>query len=221
MLFETLRFLVDPEPHGAALNMALDEAVLALAEVPTLRVYRWAAPAVSFGYFEHWADGSAAHPGREPVRRWTGGGVVPHGEDWTYSLCVPQGFAFIRQPAAETYTALHAVLAGVLSQEAGAEAVLTPQAAPKVSAACFENPARSDVLISGRKVAGAAQRRSRFGLLHQGSLQEVVLPASFGAAFATALAGTVEETALRPEEQETGRCLAEMKYGTEAWNHRF
>src|SRR2546423_1117404 len=36
---------------------------------------------------------------------------------------------------------------------------------------CFANPVRADVLLDGRKIAGAAQRRTTRGLLHQGSIQ--------------------------------------------------
>ena len=83
MIFDELTEVADPEPHDAALNMALDEVLLRRAAGPLLRVYRWARPAVSFGYFGKVADAEAAWPGREMVRRWTGGGIVPHGADVT------------------------------------------------------------------------------------------------------------------------------------------
>ena len=49
MIFAALTEVLDPEPHNAALNMALDEVLLASCTAPLLRVYRWAQPAVSFG----------------------------------------------------------------------------------------------------------------------------------------------------------------------------
>ena len=45
MLFEKMTEVLDPEPHGAALNMAIDEALLRTATEPLLRIYRWARPA--------------------------------------------------------------------------------------------------------------------------------------------------------------------------------
>ena len=51
MLFEEIIEIIDPEPHDAALNMAIDEALLQTASLPLLRVYRWSRPAVSVGYF--------------------------------------------------------------------------------------------------------------------------------------------------------------------------
>jgi lipoate-protein ligase A len=93
-LFDHLCEVHDPEPHAAALNMAIDEALLRTAREPLLRIYRWARPAVSFGYFGKWADVHRAWPEREAVRRWTGGGIVPHGDDLTYSLIVPREHPF-------------------------------------------------------------------------------------------------------------------------------
>ena len=46
----------DREPRAAALNMAIDEALLESAAAPTLRFYRWRSPALSFGYFGSYAD---------------------------------------------------------------------------------------------------------------------------------------------------------------------
>jgi len=73
-----------------------------------------------------------------------------------------------------------------------------------------------DVLVEGRKVAGAAQRRTRGGLIHQGSIQTVELPADFGAVFAARLAGAV----VRAPDFDVGLAaerLAAGKYGTRAW----
>src|SRR5580698_7976 len=89
-LFETLEFRFDPEPRTAPLNMAMDEIILKKTSAPVLRIYRWLRPAVSFGCFEKFFTVEKMHPGRELVRRWTGGGVVLHGDDLTYSLMVPR-----------------------------------------------------------------------------------------------------------------------------------
>ena len=75
-IFPSLELFLDREPHSAAVNMAIDEALLTAAGTPVLRVYHWAKKAVSFGYFERFQPVRAAYPDREIVRRWTGGGVV-------------------------------------------------------------------------------------------------------------------------------------------------
>jgi len=206
----------DPVPHGAALNMAIDESLLAALPGPLLRVYRWERPAVSFGYFERWTPVRDAFPDRDAVRRWTGGGVVPHGgnEDFTYSLLLPGGCV---EGAARTYAAIHGALCAGL-REAGIDARMAGEAGEKVSQSCFENPVRHDVLAGGTKIAGAAQRRTRAGLLHQGSVQGVALPPDFGARFAARLAAAVRPFApdLPPEAMD----LAARKYASRSWLER-
>ena len=56
VIFEELLVVSDETPHAAALNMALDEVLLRAVSVPTLRLYRWASRAVSFGYFGRWPE---------------------------------------------------------------------------------------------------------------------------------------------------------------------
>ena len=199
--------------------MALDEALLAAMETgsaPALRVYRWERPAVSFGYFEAWAPVARSHPEREPVRRWTGGGVVLHGNDWTYSVLVPRGHPFAALRPEATYRLLHEALARTLCAE-GEAVVLAPEAAPRISPACFENPVQSDLLAKGRKIAGAAQRRSRFGLLHQGSVLAVRDGASMGTRFAAELAREVIPAPPTPDEIARAHHLAQTRYATAQW----
>ena len=114
VLFEDLLEVLDPEPHSAALNMARDEALVRTATCPVLRCYSWERPAVSFGYFEKWLDVARHWPNRELVRRWTGGGVVPHGDDLTYTLVVPSAHPFLALTPLQSYRAIHAALATVL-----------------------------------------------------------------------------------------------------------
>ena len=215
MLFDALVRLDDPEPHPAALNMAIDEVLLRTAAEPHLRCYRWARPAVSFGYFGKYAEVARAWPEREAVRRWTGGGIVLHGEDFTYSLLVPRACAFFHLAAAESYRAIHECLAGLLGSSTLAES-----AAPKISAACFENAARHDLVSGATKIAGAAQRRTRFGLLHQGSIQHTLLPPDFPARLAAALAPQIEPRILSHKLLAEAAALAAAKYASAAWLRR-
>ena len=60
--------------------MALDEALLthvAGLGRPVLRFYGWTEPAATFGYFQHHAEIAPATRLRPPIRRPTGGGLVP------------------------------------------------------------------------------------------------------------------------------------------------
>ncbi len=220
MLFDELTEVLDPEPHDAALNMALDEVLLGRAEEPVLRVYRWMRPAVSFGYFGKVADVEAAWPEREMVRRWTGGGSVPHGADVTYTLLVPRGCAFFRLGAEESYRVIHECIAALLVEQ-GRVVRVAAATAVKVSAACFENPARYDLLADGGKIAGAAQRRTRAGLLHQGSIHGAAVPVDFGARLGKAFARGDSGRPLAENELAEARELSAKKYATVEWLRRF
>ena len=219
MFFDELTEVLDPEPHTAALNMALDEVLLASCTGPLLRVYRWVRPAVSFGYFGKVADVEAAWPGREMVRRWTGGGSVPHGADVTYTLLVPRSCAFARRAPEESYRVIHEHLAALLAAH-GAEVRVAAVASAPVSAACFENPARYDILAAEGKVAGAAQRRTRAGLLHQGSIQGAARPADVGAQLGKTFAATLIQRPLTADTLAAAHALAAAKYATDAWLRR-
>lgn len=214
-LFEELECVVDDEPHGAALNMAIDEVLLRLVEKPVLRVYRWARPALSFGYFVKLAEVEPLAARRELVRRWTGGGVVPHGDDFTFSLIVPREHPVGRLSAPESYREIHAVVAAALG---GAELAVAD--APETSNACFENPRQSDVLMSGTKVAGGAQRRSAKGLLHQGSLRVPGLPFAFGETLAAELAEHAVLARLHGATLKAAEEVAAERYATDEWLHR-
>ena len=163
-------------PSGAgdcALNMALDEALLQAAPRlgrPLLRFYSWTEPAASFGYFQKHAEVEQMTLLRPLVRRPTGGGLVPHDADWTYSLVFPPGDEWYSLSATDSYRRVHEWI-----QAAFARLNLATELAPACSKAlpgqCFQGHERFDVLWRGLKVAGAAQRRTRDGLLIQGSVQ--------------------------------------------------
>jgi lipoate-protein ligase A len=73
-------------------------------------------------------------------------------------------------------------------QAAGVDAVLFDGGSAG-GAECFAGPVRYDVMSGSRKIAGGAQRRTKRGLLHQGSIQGTGLGADFAAVFASHLAG--------------------------------
>ena len=94
----------------AAFNMALDEALLEAMprlQAPVLRFYGWTEPAATFGYFQKYAEVTAATRLRPLIRRSTGGGIVPHDADWTYSAVFPAGHEWHSLKAEESYRHIH------------------------------------------------------------------------------------------------------------------
>src|SRR6516225_9123517 len=93
-----------------ALNIALDEALLEAAvrlNGPILRFYGWTEPAASFGYFQHYSDVERLTLLRPLVRRPTGGGIVPHDRDWTYSAVFPPSHPWYGFSAVQSYRQIH------------------------------------------------------------------------------------------------------------------
>ncbi len=171
MIFEHLALWIDPVKRPGPEAMAVDEWLLETARTPVLRVYRWLGEWGSVGYFGDLADARSKFPeSMNWVRRWTGGGTVDHRADWTYTVIAPAGEALARQRGAESYRLIHEALAGALAAEDLA-ARLSTGAEQTGAALCFQNPVSHDLLGSGdAKLAGAGQRRTKHGLLHQGSV---------------------------------------------------
>jgi lipoate-protein ligase A len=213
-------FFDDVDPKSAALNMAVDEALFLAATAPILRFYQWRRPSISFGYFGRYKEVAVEAGDREIVRRWTGGGTVPHGNDVTYSVVIPSTHPFFQQSSIEIYQAVHDAICRALEAN-GVEALLAKDAAPKISENCFANAVRADVLSGGRKIAGAAHRRSRAGLLHQGSIQQSDLPDRFRADLAEILCPHYERMALSPEIRGRAAEIAATKYATSEWLTRW
>ena len=98
-------------PRNAAENMAVDEILLetvGLIATPILRFYSWNEPAASFGYSQRYAEIAQLTSLRPLVRRPTGGGLVPHDVDWTYSLVFPPSAQWYSLKATESYQRVHA-----------------------------------------------------------------------------------------------------------------
>ena len=154
-------------------NMAVDEALLeAVAQLgmPVLRFYSWTEPAATFGYFQSVAEIERVTRLRRLIRRPTGGGLVPHDGDWTYSLMLPPAHPWYELSAVESYRRMHQWVADAFAR-AGVAVELAACCRKEVEGQCFVGAEKFDVLWQGRKIAGAAQRRNRLGLLIQGSIQ--------------------------------------------------
>ena len=226
--FERLDVYHDFTPRSAALNMAIDEALLEVATIPSIRFYGWHSPALSFGYFGRFADVGDYAAGRDLVRRWTGGGIVFHGDDLTYSIVIPAGDPVFGESSMSIYEKIHSALRNALATNGGGvelaamgrnAALRRPRTAQRAvpTNICFANPVEADVIIGARKVAGAAQRRTRAGLLQQGSIQGVDLGNGLAERFAKELSHNRETRSLRDTVQNRAEEIAARKYATEDW----
>lgn len=158
--------------------MALDEALLeAMPRLATsvLRFYSWTEPAASFGYFQKYSEVECLTPLRPLIRRVTAGGIVPHDADWTYSLAFPTNHEWYSLTAIQSYERIHRWIQAAFAKQ-NVETVLAPERRKAEPGQCFVGHEKFDLLWHGKKIAGAAQRRTRNGLLIQGSIQPPPLP---------------------------------------------
>lgn len=166
-------YLLESGPGEAASNMALDEALLHAAPRlgrPVLRFYGWTEPAASFGYFQKYPQIERLTTLRPLVRRPTGGGLVPHDADWTYSLVFPPVHYWYSLSATDSYRRVHEWIRAAFAR-LDLATDLAPACSKSLPGQCFQGHEMYDLLCRGQKIAGAAQRRTRDGLLIQGSVQ--------------------------------------------------
>jgi lipoate-protein ligase A len=219
MIADELTWVDDSSPRPAALNMAIDEALLMSPRAGALfRTYRWRLPSVSFGYFCRWTEIGSRYPDRELVRRWTGGGAVEHGQDFTYSL-------ILRGPgqlpkARALYRTVHLCILEIF-REFGKPVALFDGLGDALPVNCFDRPAPHDVTLQGNKIAGAAIRRLRDRLLLQGSIQHTDLSPGLGERLAGKLGAIVRTESVLPVTIGEATHIANQKYGTDAWTRKF
>jgi len=166
---------------GAAENMALDFLLLERYPQPAtarFRHYEWRTLAFTFGLSQTMDYIRANLPPGETFdlcRRPTGGGLVDHRNDWTYAVVIPRAHALFDAPATQAYREVHAALAGAM-QTLGEPVALQEHRHPTEEGPtiCFERPELYDVLntTTGQKIAGAAMKRNKHGLLLQGSIEK-------------------------------------------------
>jgi lipoate-protein ligase A len=196
---------------GAAENMAAD--FLLLKQAPAgharFRHYGWRAPAFTFGYSQKIGEIRARLPPGDAfdlARRATGGGLVDHRDDWTYAVILPRGHPVEEMRATQSYRLIHEALAAALVEQgvpAGLQAVPeTPPTGGPPAGVCFGRAEVYDVCHreTGAKIAGAAQKRAKQGLLLQGSIWRPAAGAldwdRFGDRFVALLAAALADAAI-------------------------
>lgn len=222
-IFSELDVWVDTQARSASENMAIDQLVMeSELKCPLIRFYQWRDPAVSFGYFEKLSDAKRDFPGESLcyVRRWTGGGIVDHRSDQTYSIFLPKGHPVEQMRGNLSYAAIHKSLTVSLNAT-GMHCKLTEDDSDSEARSCFVKPVAFDIVDAlGRKLAGAGQKRSRYGLLHQGSVQGVTKVESWQAAFLEALAEKVVKRDISLGELGDVSELSVERYASAQWTER-
>ena len=172
---ETIGRLLNMGKNSAAMNMAVDEAILTAQKEqpnPTLRFYGWTQPSFSFGYFQDISSEvdieACRGDGIELIKRMTGGGTVVHGWELTYTLILPRNAGELS--VSEAYQRIGHSLVKAF-QKLGIPAQCYAACTDAVQTAqniCLTNPAEHDVMSDNKKLAGVSVRRNRNGVMFQG-----------------------------------------------------
>ena len=210
----------DPLPRSGAVNMAIDQLLLeTISDLPVLRFYSWNRPSVSFGYFESLATARAIFNDKELdfIRRWTGGGIVDHRIDLTYTLAIPRTHPWATLRGAESYRIIHEAVATALN-ETETDCKLISENTGDGSAACFANPVTYDIVTpTGEKLAGAGQKRTRHGLLHQGSVIGITDKSKWLESFTRSLTESVIPWTPEASFFDVANELAASRYAAQEW----
>lgn len=227
--------IIETPPLDVYEQMAADEAACEALPAPyVLRFYNWKAPGVTFGYSQRRkavgeAVAAAGCAFTDIVRRPTGGGIVFHAEDLTFSFIFHSPGVYF-EPG-KVYDRLHSAIKAeygrqgmpfdLLSEKTRDYAVNDPVMD------CFSKPVNMDILYNGKKVLGGALRKLGDYMLYQASFQAPdaranaalhrnavikALGAEYGLEWETA--GIAPAALAR-----TGQ-LAVGKYRTPGWNER-
>lgn len=153
-------------------NMAADEVLLESAGqgLASLRFYGWREATVSLGYFQPVAvrlnDERIA--GLPFVRRPSGGATLVHHHEITYALALPPGSPW--KTGVPWLTRMHAIIAAALADLGVVRPHLVDVKHMFAGHLCFQHWTPGDLLVSGAKVTGSAQRKQRGALLQHGAI---------------------------------------------------
>ncbi len=216
------------------MNMAVDELLMrnqCLEDAsPVLRIYSWDQPSVSIGYFQNVKKTAALRDCHESgfplVRRITGGGLVFHGKDLTFSLAMKNPNPFLPKETKASYLKINeAVLAGLRNQHPTidfADCKTIPSGRGSGERVCFKSPSCYDLMLGGEKVVGSSQRRADGVLLHQSSIFIAGLNGSIARLIADGFREkwgvSFTEEPLTISEYEEARVIEEERYALADWS---
>lgn len=167
-------FLVQSEALDVWGQLALDEWLLDRQEEDVfLRFHAWAGgPAASFGYAGRHAEAVAELPPHlraNCARRLTGGGLVTHGSDVSFSCVFPYARAAWNPLGA--FRILHEAL-GRAFQEAGFDVCLVAAPVERPARRGFRVPVLLDVMgLDGELMVRGAFCKRRGNVLYEGSVR--------------------------------------------------
>lgn len=170
--------ILDTGIASATDNMKIDSCLLADLKVhqeATLHFYGWQSPSATYGYFSDPSQFIKPNTTLDIARRPTGGGIIFHFTDLTFSITIPKNHPYFSINTMENYRWINQKVEKAIEIFLGKKitSLLEQEPAPlnqECCGFCMAKFTKYDVMIKSKKVAGGAHRRSRDGFLHQGSI---------------------------------------------------
>lgn len=183
--------VIDSEEQSAEEHMLNDANLLqglVDGQAPVLRFYSWSSPSITYGHFlnpnQYFSGEVLEKEGIQVAKRPTGGGIIFHFNDFPFSLIVPATHPAYTTNTLKNYfwvnqkvsLAIQQFLKGKMLPELLENDInVYAQGSERF---CMAKPTIYDVMLEGRKIYGGAQRRTRKGFLHQGTISLASLPES-------------------------------------------
>lgn len=172
------KLILDKKPLPGSWNMAVDDFLFqSLGEEPQtyLRFYAWEGPTASLGYSQKIRKvidvEYCQKNGIDIVRRMTGGKLVLHHKEVTYSLCSSDSQVFTSTLTDSYRLISEALMHGFTKM--GLKPCLAdapPDSYVKGNLPCFSYPARDEIEVKGKKIVGSAQKRTGSKFIQHGSI---------------------------------------------------
>jgi lipoate-protein ligase A len=249
-----LLFTPDVDPY---MNMAIDEALtrkcIESEDIPTaIRFYTWKETSCSIGYFQKIENVIKAPNNKKipVVRRPTGGGIVYHGNDITFSIVKKRMQPSRQENITSFYKLIGESLLKGLERLGFTCTFYLPEdeshrSEPKRKplnnflsrqSFCSVTLAKYDIMIDDSKVAGYAARKSQGAVLCQGYLdvhkrwkeqykdsREKTVHLLFdnlAGSFKNVFGITLTSSQLTEEEMRLANQIRNKKYACDEWNYR-
>ena len=178
--------VIDTGVASAQVNMDIDRNLLNDLESdsePIIHFYDWSNPSATYGHFiqpEKYLSMDAVNLNFLDLgKRPTGGGVIFHLSDLAFSVLIPSNHRLYSLNTLENYSNINKIVIEAICEFLGKSLNIALFQSPSEKGYpkfCMAQPTVYDVMIEGKKVGGAAQRKTKTGFLHQGSISLAVPP---------------------------------------------
>lgn len=172
---------IETEESPAQQIMDFDSYLLGRITFPTLHFYQWQGDSATYGHFirpELFFNLERSKvKGLNLAKRPTGGGILFHLWDFAFSVLIPNSHPKYSLNTLENYAWINQIVVEAISSGTSHLFDLLPRQPFNKNITsqnfCYAHPTQYDIILNGKKIGGAAQRRTKNGFLHQGSISLV------------------------------------------------